>query len=110
MSTNTAAGLTEADVDRALAARGWTPATTGGQRCPIDEWADAGDYSTEGHGPLEGGSFAMVLLACRAAEHQMDARAGMADALVHAGLAVRDSSEGYEFLEVRRRGGGRPNS
>ncbi|MFJ5120903.1 hypothetical protein [Kitasatospora sp. NPDC088548] len=108
MSTNTTAGLTEADVDRVLAARGWTPATAGGRRSPIDGWADAGDYSTEGHDPIGGGVFGMVLLACRAAEHQMDVLAGMADALVGAGLAVRDSSEGYEFLEVRRRGNGRP--
>ena len=108
MSTNTGAGLTEADVDRVLASGGWAPATTGGRRSPIDGWADAGDYSTEGHGPIGGGSFDMMLLACRTAENQLDARAGMADALVRAGLAVRDSSEGYEFLEIRRRGNGRP--
>ncbi|MCC9309927.1 hypothetical protein LN042_23115 [Kitasatospora sp. RB6PN24] len=107
MSTNTA-GLTEADVERILAPRGWTRATTHGRSSSSEEWADAGDYSTEGHGPLEGGSFAMVLLACRSAEHPMDARAGMAEALARAGLAVRDSPEGYEFLEVRRRGNGRP--
>jgi len=99
MSNSTTPRLTETAVAETLSAAGWVPATDRGRRCAIDEWADAGDFSTEAEHPHPDGTCSSVLLSCRTADC-VPTLTEMAAALRRGGFATADTGEGMEFLRV----------